>query len=101
MEIQIINTPGHTIDSVCFLINDFIFCGDILGRGSIGTVEGKTSKEKERLRKEQVEIINSNLMILSEDTYVFPGHGIFTTIGTEKKDNHYLKKENFPQRYSN
>jgi len=85
-DIEVIKTPGHTKGSLSFLLNGrFLFSGDTLFKGAIGrcfslndlTMEKKSIKEK--------------LLVLNENTLVFPGHGDVTTIGEEKEYNKYLK----------
>ena len=41
-EIEIIETPGHTVGSVCFLYKDVLFSGDTLFGSSLGHATGRT-----------------------------------------------------------
>ncbi len=47
--------------------------------------------EEQAKAKEEVSHIKSKLMVLPEETRVYPGHGESTTIGFEKKKNPFLK----------
>ena len=82
---SIINTPGHSIGSVCILIENFLFSGDTLFYGSIGRTDLPTGN--------QVEIEQSLKKIknLDENIIVYPGHGPSTTIKQELSHNHYLR----------
>jgi glyoxylase-like metal-dependent hydrolase (beta-lactamase superfamily II)/TolA-binding protein len=91
LSIQILHTPGHTKGSVCFLINNNLFSGDTLFKGGIGNVLGNLNTEKNKKIEEEISAINDKLLSLPESTCVFPGHGLSTTIGLEKKRNPFLK----------
>ena len=83
---DVIKTPGHTMGSVCLYSKDdkVLFSGDTLFERSIGRTD---------LGGSYSEIQNSLeiLKALDESTIVLPGHGGFTTIGKEKKNNPYLR----------
>lgn len=84
-EIKVIETPGHTNGSICFLIGNDLFSGDTLFNESIGRTDfpnGDYKKMKESLNK---------LMKLNDDINVYPGHNEKTTIGYEKYHNPFLK----------
>lgn len=85
MNIKVIHTPGHTEGGVCYLIQDNLFSGDTLFRGSVGRTDlfgGDFSKLSDS--------ITNKLFKLDNDIKVFPGHGPMTTIGYEKKHNEIL-----------
>lgn len=88
--ITVLHTPGHTPGSVCFAIEEAgkatILSGDTLFAGSIGRWDlGGTSME------DIVASIHRKLLDFSDATPVIPGHGPFTTIGTERNSNPYLQ----------
>ena len=81
-EIKVIFTPGHTQGGVCYIVDDKLFSGDTLFRGSCGRCDlpgGNFHQIKES--------INNILFKLDDNTTVYPGHGETTTIGYEKKFN--------------
>ena len=85
MNIKVIHTPGHTEGGVCYLIEDNLFSGDTLFRGSVGRTDlfgGNFSKLSDSIK--------NKLFKLDTDIKVFPGHGPMTTIGYEKKYNEIL-----------
>ena len=83
--LKVVHAPGHTMGSVCFLSDRFVFVGDVLFQGSIGRTDFPGSSEKMLL-----DSINKKLLILDDDTIVYPGHGPVTTIGKERKENPFL-----------
>lgn len=85
MNIKVIHTPGHTEGGVCYLVEDNLFSGDTLFRGSVGRTDlfgGNFSKLSDSIK--------NKLFKLDNDIKVFPGHGPMTTIGYEKKYNEIL-----------
>lgn len=85
MNVKVIHTPGHTEGGVCYLIEDNLFSGDTLFRGSVGRTDlfgGNFSKLSDSIK--------NKLFKLDNDIKVFPGHGPMTTIGYEKKYNEIL-----------
>ena len=83
--IQLIRTPGHTPGSTCFLIDGMVFTGDTLFRGSIGRYDLPGGDGRQEL-----ESIRDHLLVLPDETQVFPGHGPSSTIGEERRSNPYL-----------
>jgi len=76
VEIEIIETPGHTDGSVSFLINKKAFiCGDLLllesvGRPDLARSENETVKGAEKLYN----TVNNIVMKLDDDVSIFPAH---------------------------
>jgi glyoxylase-like metal-dependent hydrolase (beta-lactamase superfamily II) len=81
IEFRVIHTPGHTNGGISLYCEKYkmLFSGDTLFRGTWGRVDLPTGGFKEILDS----IINK-LLILPEDTMVYPGHGAPTMIGDEK-----------------
>ena len=84
-EIKILNTPGHSKGSVSYYINGNLFSGDALFAESIGRTDFVDGDYEELIKS-----IKSQLLVLPEETKVYPGHGPATTIKSEKKNNPYL-----------
>ena len=85
---QVFHTPGHTPGGMCLYSRSqtVVFSGDTLFAGSIGRTDfGGGSTE------ELVDGIRKKLLVLPEETVVYPGHGPSTTIGKEKAANPFLK----------
>jgi len=115
--IEVLHTPGHTIESSCFLLRDennkpyCLFSGDTLFIGDVGRpdlMSGNLSKEE--LAAYLYDSLQSKIKPLSDDIIVYPGHGAgsacgknigketFSTIGEQKKMNYALadiSKEEF------
>ena len=77
-EVKVIFTPGHTIGSVCYLIDDMIFSGDTLFRGEIGRTDLKSGN------MELMKVSLKKLYELNKEYTVYPGHGLFTLLSKEK-----------------
>jgi hydroxyacylglutathione hydrolase len=86
--LQIILTPGHSPASICFYAADqkFLIGGDVLFRESIGRTDLPGGDHATLLKS-----IRTQLFVLPDDVVVFPGHGIKTTIGYEKRNNPFLQ----------
>ena len=87
-ELHVLHVPGHSPGSIALYSPDggFIISGDALFRNSIGRTDLPGGNLNTLL-----ESIDKKIMTLPEDTKVLPGHDQFTTVGTEKQYNPYLK----------
>ncbi len=86
-EIKIIHTPGHTRGGICLLMDNILITGDTLFQGSIGRTD-LYGGDFDILMKS----IMSKLMVLPDETKIYPGHGGDSTIGYEKKSNPFIRK---------
>ncbi|WKY46381.1 MBL fold metallo-hydrolase [Eubacteriaceae bacterium ES3] len=86
LDFRIIHTPGHSKGGVSLLINKYLFSGDTLFNTSIGRTDFMDGNLDELLTN-----IREKLLILPDDTIVYPGHGENTTIGYEKLHNPFLQ----------
>jgi hydroxyacylglutathione hydrolase len=86
-EIQVILAPGHSPGSICFYIpsQGDLMGGDVLFRGSIGRTDLPGGDSDTLLHS-----IREKLWVLPDETVVYSGHGIKTTIGYEKRNNPFL-----------
>lgn len=91
--LKIIKTPGHSAGSVCLLIDNILFSGDTLFKNSIGRTWGKDESEISRKRAQEINSVKSKLLILPDETIIYPGHGDDTTIGSERSNNPFLKNQ--------
>lgn len=86
IEIKVLHTPGHTPDSVCFLVNNLLFSGDTLFYSDIGRCDLPGGDYITIL-----ESIRSKIYTLDDEIIVYPGHGRQTTVGYEKQNNNYIR----------
>ena len=86
-ELKVIEAPGHSPGSVCFYCTaqDFVIGGDVLFQRSIGRTDLPGGSHETLLKN-----IRQKLLVLPEETIVYSGHGLPTTIGEEKKYNPFL-----------
>ncbi len=85
-KITILHTPGHTRGSICYKYKRFLFSGDTLFKGTIGRYDLPTSSKAD-LQRSLKKIVTA----CKDNTVVYPGHGHFTTIITEKHENPFLE----------
>ena len=80
--------PGHSPGSIAFYIEsqDMIISGDALFRRSIGRTDLYKGDYDQLLAS-----IRTQLLTLPEQTQVYSGHGMPTTIGEEKRLNPFLQ----------
>ena len=84
--IKVIETPGHTIGSVCYLFKNLLFSGDTLFNGSIGRTDFPESDHNlmmESLKK---------LKNLDDDIFVLSGHVPESQMNYEKNSNPYFRR---------
>jgi glyoxylase-like metal-dependent hydrolase (beta-lactamase superfamily II) len=85
-EASVLATPGHSPGSLSFLIENSLFCGDLLFKGSVGRTDlpgGSINQLMESLRL---------IAQLPSDLIIYPGHGPSTTLKEELEDNPYLRQ---------
>jgi glyoxylase-like metal-dependent hydrolase (beta-lactamase superfamily II) len=81
LRLRTIHNPGHTPGSTSFLLegHPILFTGDTLFPGGPGTTKG-AGGDFDQI----IESIDRRLFTLPADLLVLPGHGLDTTIGTER-----------------
>lgn len=113
--IEVLHTPGHTLESSCYLLNDetgknhCIFTGDTLFVGDVGRPD--LAQKGESLTVHDLagmlyDSLQQKIMPLADDVIVYPAHGpgsscgknlgpdTDSTIGMEKQFNYALKAAN-------
>jgi hydroxyacylglutathione hydrolase len=97
LEVKVIHTPGHTRDSVCFLVGGRLFTGDTLFVGECGRTDMPGGDAGA-----MYESLFNRLMKLPDEIEIYPGHDYgprpTSTIGQERKTNYVLEprtKEEF------
>lgn len=119
--IKVIHTPGHTMESSCFLLTDesgkekALFTGDTLFIGDVGRPDLAqhviADLTQEKLAGHLYDSLRNKIMPLSDDLIVYPAHGAGSacgknlsketsdTLGNQKKTNYALRdglsKEDF------
>ena len=114
LTIEVLHTPGHTLESSCYLLNDetgknhCIFTGDTLFVGDVGRPDLAQKKDEitmSDLAGMMYESLQKKIIPLADDVIVYPAHGpgsscgknlgpeTFSTIGEEKKYNYALRQE--------
>ena len=110
--IEAIHTPGHTVESTCYLLKDenkklyCIFTGDTLFVGDVGRPDLSSGEmTSEELASVMYDTITNKILPLQDDIIVYPAHGAgsscgknlgtetFTTIGEQKKRNYALQPQ--------
>ena len=83
---DVIYTPGHTSDSVCYYFNEYdsMFVGDFVFKETIGRTDLPTGNYNEIIKS--IEKIKK----YKDCTILYPGHGDITTLEHEKKYNKYF-----------
>lgn len=85
---EVFHTPGHTPGGMCLYNAPDLITGDTLFVGGLGRTDFPGGSHQELLHS-----INSKLLVLPDDTIVWPGHGYGghrSTIGEEKRTNPFL-----------
>ena len=90
LNIRSIYTPGHTVESYSFLLDNYLFSGDALLINGTGRTDFQNGSSKESFYS-----IFDKLLKLPEETLLYPGHDYngekASTIGKEKKFNPRLQ----------
>lgn len=86
-DIEALHTPGHTEGGSCYYIREIgvLFSGDTLFCGSVGRTDFPGGSMSEIVRS-----IKEKVMVLPDDTKVYPGHGEGTSVGYERVNNPFL-----------
>ncbi len=86
LHFAVLHTPGHTPCGISLAGHGVVFTGDTLfnyGIGRYDLVDGDYHQ--------LMDSIHTKLMVLPDDTLVYPGHGPDSTIGTERRANPFLR----------
>lgn len=113
LKIKVLHTPGHTLESSCYLLHDqngrphALFSGDTLFVGAVGrpdlAVKGDHPVTSEELGSLMYDSLHRQIMPLADDVLVYPAHGpgsacgkgigkeTWSTIGVQKATNYALQ----------
>ncbi|HJS54487.1 MAG TPA: MBL fold metallo-hydrolase [Chitinophagaceae bacterium] len=119
IKIEVLHTPGHTLESSCYLLKDengkdhCVFTGDTLFVGDVGRpdlAQKGADLTMQDLAGMMYDSIHKKLFPLADEVIVYPAHGAgsscgknlgketYSTIGEQKKHNYALEaktKEEF------
>ncbi len=87
-KLVVLHTPGHTNGSVSYYFpeENIVFTGDTLFRGTVGRWDLPTGSYKDLVKSIK------KLVELPPQTRILPGHGPFTTVAQELKENAFIRK---------
>ena len=85
LSIQVLHTPGHTVGSCCYVVENAVFTGDTLMKCSCGRTDFPTGSYPQ--------IIESlkRLGNIEGDYHIYPGHENETTLEYERKNNPFME----------
>jgi hydroxyacylglutathione hydrolase len=114
VKIKVIHTPGHTMESTCYLLFDengkeyALFSGDTLFLGDVGRpdlAQKAADMTQEQLAETLFDSLRSKVMTLPDDLIIYPGHGAGSacgknmsketvgTLGEQKQSNYALRSD--------
>jgi len=114
LTLKVIHTPGHTLESVSYLLidaaekNHALFSGDTLFLGDVGipdVAQQYKDLSKEKLAEMLFESLRSKIMPLEDDIILYPAHGAGSacgknmsketigTLGDQKSSNYALRSD--------
>jgi len=85
IHLEVLHTPGHSSGGISLSGHGVVFSGDTLFNFGIGRTDFPGCSYKRLMRS-----IYEKLMVLPDETLVYPGHGPATTIGDERMGNPFL-----------
>ena len=108
--LRFLQTPGHTLESICILMNDrgapdrpaAVFTGDTLFVGDVGRPDLSPTHTPQELAAIMYRSLQEKLLTLPDDTEIFPAHGAgslcgrqmssesSSTIGKQRQSNYAL-----------
>lgn len=82
LNIKVIHTEGHTPGSSMFIIDNYIFSGDTIFKGTIGRTDFEYSSSS-KMKNSIIKILNT---LDDKDYIIYPGHGPSTKLSEEKEN---------------
>jgi len=113
-KIRVLHTPGHTLESTCYLLIDAdgkeqcLFSGDTLFIGDVGRpdlAQKAASMTQDELAGLLYDSLRNKIMTLSDDLVIYPAHGAGSacgknmskethdTLGNQKQNNYALRQD--------
>jgi hydroxyacylglutathione hydrolase len=110
--IEVLHTPGHTVESSCYLVRsangqpEALFTGDTLFVGDVGRPDLSSGNlSREELASMLYDSLRNKILPLPDDLAIYPAHGpgsscgknlgpnTYSTLGQEKESNYALKEQ--------
>ncbi len=111
LEMSVMETPGHTFESISIVVSDIesggypvgIFTGDALFVGDVGRTDFYLEKKEEAAQLLYGSVMEK-ILVLGDEILLYPAHGAgsacgsgmaqreFSTLGLERKNNPILRK---------
>ncbi|MBS1663547.1 MAG: MBL fold metallo-hydrolase [Bacteroidetes bacterium] len=110
--IEVLHTPGHTVESSCYLVRqadgkpEALFTGDTLFVGDVGRPDLSSGNlSREELASMLYDSLHSKILPLPDDLVVYPAHGpgsscgknlgpsTYSTLREEKESNYALRAQ--------
>ena len=88
LHFSVLHTPGHTPGGICLSGHDVVFTGDTLFNYGIGRTDLPRGSYSHLMNS-----LHNKLMMLPDNTAVYPGHGPETTISAERRGNPFLRDQ--------
>jgi hydroxyacylglutathione hydrolase len=86
LQFTAIETPGHSLGSLCVYSPGHLFTGDLIFREVVGRTDLPGGSGDMLVKS-----IWDKVLVLPEDTIIYPGHGPKTTVKYEKRHNPFFK----------
>jgi hydroxyacylglutathione hydrolase len=86
LEIKTVLASGHSPGGICYSIGNILFSGDVLFYRTAGRTDTQYGS-----REDQVKSVRKLYELFPDSTIVYPGHGKFTDIRSEKKENSRIR----------
>ena len=112
LTVEVLHTPGHTLESTCYLLRDetgkahAVFTGDTLFVGDVGRPDLSSGNlDKDQLASLLYDSLQNKIIPLPDDVIVYPAHGAgsscgknlgpetHSTIGDQKQTNYALQPQ--------
>ena len=112
IQLEVLHTPGHTLESSCYLVKDekgdpsAVFTGDTLFVGDVGRPDLSSGNLTEtQLASMLYDSLHKKIISLPDDVIVYPAHGqgsscgknlgpgTYSTIGDERESNYALQEQ--------
>ena len=112
LSIEVLHTPGHTLESTCYLLKDeqgkqhALFTGDTLFVGDVGRPDLSSGNlTREQLADMMYDSLQKKILPLADEVIVYPAHGAgsscgknlgpdtYSTIGEQRQTNYALQPQ--------